>query len=65
MLYRLRVPASCVLYVLEAQGSLPRGGAFHCMYALHIPTVASQVLNGYTWWRGHYKCILEAHLEAE
>ena len=25
--YGLRAPASCVLYVLEAQGSVPRGGA--------------------------------------
>ena len=44
-----RVPASCVLHVLEAQGSLPRG-RHHAVRApasgvLHVPrTVAPQVL---------------------
>ena len=32
----LRVPASCALYVPEAQGSLPRDPT-HCMYALRVP----------------------------
>ena len=53
-------PHACCTYS-EAQGSLPRGGAFHCStYALHIPAVAPQVSNGYTRSRGHYKCVLEA-----
>ena len=46
------MPASCVLYVPEAQGSLPRG-ATHCTYAVRVPascvpyvprTVAPQAL---------------------
>ena len=34
--YGLRVPASCVLYVPEAQGSLARG-MHHCTYAVRVP----------------------------
>ena len=35
-MYRLRVPASCVLCAPEAQGSLPRAGAGgYCTYAVH------------------------------
>ena len=34
--YGLRVPASCVLYVSEAQGSLPRG-ATHSTCAVRVP----------------------------
>ena len=34
--YGLRVLASCVLYVPEAQGSLPRG-ATHCTYGVRVP----------------------------
>ena len=34
--YWLRVPASCVLYVPEAQGSLPLGPT-HCTYAVRAP----------------------------
>ena len=49
--YGPRVPASCVLHVPEAQGSLPRG-ATHCTYGVRVPasgvphvprTVARQV----------------------
>ena len=49
--YGPRVPASCVLHVPEAQGSLPRGTT-HCTYRTHVPasgvpyvprTVARQV----------------------
>ena len=34
--YGPRVPASCVLCALEAQGSVSRAG-HHCTYALHVP----------------------------
>ena len=34
--YGLRAPASCVLYVPEAQGSLARGST-HCTYGLRVP----------------------------
>ena len=34
--YRLHVPAVCVPYVPEAQGSLPRGPT-HCTYAVRVP----------------------------
>ena len=37
--YRLCVPAICVLYAPEAQGSLPRG-ATHCTYAVRVPASA-------------------------
>ena len=49
--YGPRVPASCVLHVPEAQGSLPRGTT-HCTYGVRVPasgvrhvlrTVARQV----------------------
>ena len=35
-MYGLRVPASCVLYVPEAQGSLARGGTTVCRTS-HVP----------------------------
>ena len=34
--YGLRIPASCVLYVPEAQGSLPCG-LTHCTYVVRVP----------------------------
>ena len=34
-MYGVRVPASCVLYVPEAQGSLPSGGDY-CTYPVTI-----------------------------
>ena len=34
--YRLRVPASRVVYVPEAQGGLPQGPT-HCMYWVRVP----------------------------
>ena len=34
--YGLRAPASCVLYVPEAQGSLPQGPT-HSTYAVRVP----------------------------
>ena len=51
--YRLRVPASRVGYVPEAQGGLPPGTTY-CTYWVHVPasgvgyvprTVAPQVIN--------------------
>eukprot|EP00964_Phaeocystis_antarctica_P028932 scaffold16296_cov63-Phaeocystis_antarctica.AAC.2 len=37
--YGLRVPACCVLYGPEAQGSLPLGPT-HCTYAVRVPASA-------------------------
>ena len=68
--YGLRVPASCVLYVPEAQGSLPWGGHY-CTYAVRVPapgvpyvprTVAPQAL---PWGWGDNQRTVARQIETE
>eukprot|EP00964_Phaeocystis_antarctica_P050233 scaffold29131_cov50-Phaeocystis_antarctica.AAC.4 len=44
--YGLRVPASCVLYVPEAQGTLPRG-ATNCTFAVRVPSLGPAARTAY------------------
>ena len=53
-MYRLRVPASCVLCAPEAQGSLPRAGAGgYCTYAVHVPASGAPLVPGTAYCAVH------------